>query len=52
MKPLPKVRLTLITANQKIADGMLPGHIAGFNSHEECHIDLRPLLKHICILTE
>lgn len=44
MKPLPKIRLTLITANQKTADsGMLPGHIAGFNSHDECHIDLRPL---------
>lgn len=22
---------------------MLPGHIAGFYSHDECHIDLRPL---------
>lgn len=22
---------------------MLPGHIAGFYSHNECHIDLRPL---------
>ena len=43
IKPLPKVRLTLITANQKTADGMLPGYIAGFNSHDECHIDLRPL---------
>ncbi len=43
MKPLPKVRLTLITANQKTADGMLPGQVAGFNSHDECHIDLRTL---------
>ncbi|WP_442938440.1 hypothetical protein [Nostoc sp.] len=44
MKPLPKVRLTLITANQKTANsGMLPGYIAGFNSHDECHIDLRSL---------
>ncbi|MEH2395093.1 MAG: hypothetical protein V7K21_26720 [Nostoc sp.] len=44
MKTLPKVSLTLITANKKTADsGMLPGHIAGFNSYDECHIDLRPL---------
>lgn len=45
-KPLPKVRLTLITTNKKTAYfGMLPGHIAGFNSHNECHIDLRPLVN-------
>ncbi|MCW5317400.1 FAD-dependent oxidoreductase [Nostoc sp. KVJ3] len=44
MKPLTGVRLTLITANQKTAySGMLPGHIAGFYTHEECHIDLKPL---------
>jgi pyridine nucleotide-disulfide oxidoreductase family protein len=43
-KPLPGVRLTLITANQKTAySGMLPGYIAGFYTHDECHIDLRPL---------
>ncbi|MHC5833877.1 MAG: selenide, water dikinase SelD, partial [Nostoc sp.] len=44
MKPLPGVRLTLITAASQTAySGMLPGHIAGFYSHDECHIDLRPL---------
>lgn len=44
IKPLAGVRLTLITAAKKTASsGMLPGHIAGFYSHDECHIDLRPL---------
>ncbi|MHC0061943.1 FAD-dependent oxidoreductase [Nostoc sp. UIC 10890] len=44
MKPLPGVRLTLITAASETAySGMLPGHIAGFYTHDECHIDLRPL---------
>ncbi|MHC5733864.1 FAD-dependent oxidoreductase [Nostoc sp.] len=44
MKPLPGVRLTLITAASETAySGMLPGHIAGFYSHDECYIDLRPL---------
>ena len=44
MKPLPGVRLTLITAASDTAySGMLPGHVAGFYSHEECHIDLRSL---------
>ncbi|MBD2531520.1 FAD-dependent oxidoreductase [Nostoc flagelliforme FACHB-838] len=44
IKPLPGVRLTLITAASDTAySGMLPGHIAGFYSHDECHIDLRPL---------
>ncbi|OYD90172.1 FAD-dependent oxidoreductase [Nostoc sp. 'Peltigera membranacea cyanobiont' 213] len=43
-KPLPGVRLTLISANQKTAySGMLPGYIAGFYTHDECHIDLQPL---------
>ncbi|MEH2323519.1 MAG: FAD-dependent oxidoreductase [Nostoc sp.] len=43
-KPLPGVRLTLITAAKNTPySGMLPGHIAGFYSHDECHIDLRPL---------
>ncbi|MEH1885228.1 FAD-dependent oxidoreductase [Nostoc sp.] len=46
IKPLPGVRLTLITANQKTAySGMLPGYIAGFYTHDECHIDLKPLAK-------
>lgn len=46
MNPLPGVRLTLITTNSDTPySGMLPGHIAGFYSHDECHIDLRPLAQ-------
>ncbi|WGV24108.1 FAD-dependent oxidoreductase [Halotia branconii] len=46
MKPLPGVRLTLITpASDTPYSGMLPGHIAGFYSHDECHIDLQKLAK-------
>jgi pyridine nucleotide-disulfide oxidoreductase family protein len=45
-KPLPGVSLTLITpAFDTPYSGMLPGHIAGFYSHDECHIDLRRLAK-------
>ena len=44
MKPLPGVRLTLITENSDTPySGMLPGHIAGFYSYDECHIDLQRL---------
>jgi len=44
IKPLPGVRLTLITpAADTPYSGMLPGHIAGFYSHEQCHIDLQKL---------
>jgi selenide,water dikinase len=44
MKPIPGVRLTLITESSDTPySGMLPGHIAGFYSHDECHIDLRRL---------
>ena len=44
MKPLPGVRVTLITeASDTPYSGMLPGHIAGFYTHEECHINLRSL---------
>ncbi|RCJ36984.1 selenide, water dikinase SelD [Nostoc minutum NIES-26] len=44
MQPLSGVRLTLITpASDTPYSGMLPGHIAGFYSHDECHIDLRRL---------
>ncbi|MEH1841436.1 MAG: hypothetical protein V7L20_22455 [Nostoc sp.] len=46
-KPLLGVRLTtLITAAENTAySGMLPGHITGFYSHDECHIDLQPLVN-------
>ncbi len=44
MEPLRGVRLTLISdAAMAPYSGMLPGHIAGHYSHEECHIDLRRL---------
>ena len=46
IKPLTGVRLILITtASETAYSGMLPGHIAGFYSHKECHIDLRPLVN-------
>ena len=44
MRPIPGVRLTLITDGSDTPySGMLPGHIAGFYSRDECHIDLRSL---------
>src|SRR6476620_5628426 len=46
MRPLPGVRITLLTeAVDTPYSGMLPGHIAGFYSHDECHIDLRPIAQ-------
>ncbi|MCV3217431.1 FAD-dependent oxidoreductase [Plectonema radiosum NIES-515] len=46
MKPLTGVRLTLITeASDTPYSGMLPGHIAGFYNHDECHIDLQRLAQ-------
>ena len=46
MNKLPGVRLTLITESSYTPySGMLPGHIAGFYSYDECHIDLRPLAE-------
>ena len=44
MNPLPGVRITLITASGDTPySGMLPGHMAGFYTRDECHIDLRKL---------
>lgn len=46
MQPLPGVRLTLITeASDTPYSGMVPGHVAGFYTREECYIDLRPLCR-------
>ena len=44
MNPLPGIRLTLITDTPHTPySGMLPGHVAGFYSYDETHIDLRRL---------
>jgi selenide,water dikinase len=46
LNPLPGVRLTLISeAPDTPYSGMLPGHIAGFYTHKDCHIDLRSLSR-------
>lgn len=44
MNPLPGVRITLISEQSNTPySGMLPGHVAGHYTYEECHIDLRQL---------
>lgn len=46
MKPFAGVNLTLISPNSDTPySGMLPGHIAGFYKHDECHIDLQRLTQ-------
>jgi selenide,water dikinase len=46
LRPLPGVRTTLITREaQSPYSGMLPGHIAGFYTHADMHIDLLPLCR-------
>src|SRR5215203_1166924 len=44
MRPMPGVRVTLVSdVSYAPYSGMLPGHVAGFYSWEEMHIDLRRL---------
>ncbi|KAM3567997.1 hypothetical protein VYU27_009871, partial [Nannochloropsis oceanica] len=44
MQPVPGVQLTLITRDLNTPySGMLPGHIAGHYTREDCHIDLTRL---------
>jgi pyridine nucleotide-disulfide oxidoreductase family protein len=46
LNPLPEVDLTLISdVEQTPYSGMLPGHVAGFYSYDETHIDLRSLAQ-------
>jgi selenide, water dikinase len=46
MQPVPGVRLILISDGADTPySGMLPGHVAGFYAHGQCHIDLRSLCQ-------
>lgn len=46
MNPLPGVQLTLISRDIMTPySGMLPGHVAGLYTAEECHIDLVRLAR-------
>ncbi len=46
INPLPGVQLTLITECVDTPySGMLPGHVAGFYTHEQCHINLSSLAQ-------
>ncbi|MEY2856234.1 MAG: hypothetical protein RLZZ74_543 [Cyanobacteriota bacterium] len=46
LNPLPELDLTLISdVEQTPYSGMLPGHVAGFYSYDETHIDLRSLAQ-------
>ncbi|MBW4524203.1 MAG: FAD-dependent oxidoreductase [Phormidium tanganyikae FI6-MK23] len=46
LNPISDVQITLITeAEDTPYSGMLPGHVAGFYSYEDCHINLRSLCE-------
>ncbi len=46
INPLPGVQLTLITECVDTPySGMLPGYVAGFYTHEQCHINLSSLTQ-------
>jgi selenide, water dikinase len=46
LNPVADVRLTLISDTTYAAySGMLPGHLGGFYTFDECHIDLNSLAK-------
>src|SRR5215510_15527675 len=46
LRPAPDIRVTLISRDIETPySGMLPGFVAGNYTHDEAHIDLRPLAQ-------